>query len=131
MLAAQERTVYVGTYTKGASKGIYSFRFNPSTGTATEPALAAESSNPSFLAVHPNGRFLYAVNENPAGTVSAFSIQGGGRLPLLNSVSSRGDGPCHLALDHTGKWLLAANYNSGSVAVFPVRKDGTLGEASA
>ena len=119
--------MYVGTYTSGASKGIYTFRFNSSTGKASEPGLAAENSNPSFLAVHPNRRFLYAVNENPNGTVSAFSI--GERLALLNSVSSRGAGPCHVAIDRTGKWLFVANYNSGSVAVFPIGSDGRLGES--
>jgi 6-phosphogluconolactonase len=122
LLQAHERTVFVGTYTNGGSKGIYTFRFNPSTGKATEPSLAAESSNPSFLAVHPNGRFLYAANENTNGMVSAFAISG--RLTLLNSVSSRGDAPCHVAVDRTGKWVFAANYNSGSVAVFPVGADG-------
>jgi len=131
VLPAQERNVYVGTYTNAASKGIYTFRFNSSTGKASEPALAAESSNPAFLALHPNNRFLYAVNENPNGTVSAFSIDPvDGRAALLNSVSSRGSGPCHVALDHTGRWLFAANYNSGSVAVFPVGADGKLGQAS-
>src|SRR5450755_4187263 len=90
MLAAQERTVYVGTYTNGASKGIYSFRFDPSTGKSAEPTLAAENSNPAFLAMHPNGRFLYAANENPNGTVSVFSVEADGRLRLLTSVSSRG-----------------------------------------
>ena len=122
--------MYVGTYTNGASKGIYTFRFNSSTGKTTEPALAAESSNPSFLAMHPNGRFLYAANENSNGIVSAFAIDPSGRLTLVNSVSSHGSGPCHVAVDRTGKWLFAANYNSGSVAVFPLGADGKLGEAS-
>ena len=131
LLPAQQRTVYVGTYTNGASKGIYAFRFDPSSGKTTEPSLAAESSNPAFLALHPNGQFLYAANENPNGMVSAFSIdRASGALTLLNSVSSHGSGPCHVAVDHTGKWLFAANYNSGSVAVFPLGADGKLGEAS-
>jgi hypothetical protein len=88
MLPAQDRTVFVGTYTNGASKGIYTFRFNTTTGKTKESSLAAESSNPAFLAVHPNGRFLYAANENPIGMVSAFSIAslgdaGSGRLAFL------------------------------------------------
>jgi 6-phosphogluconolactonase len=128
MLLAQDRIVYVGTYTSGASKGIYAFRFNSSTGKMTEPTLAAENSNPAFLVAHPNGKFLYAANENPNGMVSAFAT--GGKLMLLNSVSSRGAGPCHVAIDRTGKWLFAANYNSGKVAVFPVGADGKLGDAS-
>jgi 6-phosphogluconolactonase len=125
-------TVYVGTYTNAASKGIYTFRLNCSMGTASEPTLAVESSNPAFLATHPNRRFLYAANENPSGSVSAYSIDpANGRAILLNAVSSRGSGPCHVALDGTGRWLFAANYNSGSVAVFPLGVDGKLGEASA
>ena len=130
MLPAQDRTVYVGTYTNGASKGIYSFRFNTSTGKTSEPGLAAETSNPAFLTVHPNGRFLYAANENPNGTISAFAIGPSGGLTLLNTVSSGGSGPCHVALDRTGRWLFAANYNSGSVAVFRVGAGGKLGDAT-
>jgi 6-phosphogluconolactonase len=127
-----EWVAYVGTYTSGASKGIYAYRFDDSTGKLTALGLAAETSNPSFLAVSPNRRFLYAANENSTGSISAFSIDGAkGTLKLLNTVSSRGAGPCHVALDKTGKWLFAANYNTGSVAAFPVLDDGRLSEASA
>jgi 6-phosphogluconolactonase len=125
-------TAYFGTYTKPEkSKGIYAGRYDASSGKITAIALAAQTSNPSFLAVHPNGRFLYAVNEVATGEVSAFAIdRATGMLKLLNSVNSRGNGPCHLALDSTGKWLFAANYNNGSAAVFPVHPDGSLGDAS-
>jgi 6-phosphogluconolactonase len=123
-------TAYIGTYTNGDSKGVYAFRFDDSTGKLATMGLAAETPNPSFLAVSPNGRFLYAVNEENAGSVSAFSIDGE-KLKLLNRVSSRGSGPCHVAIDKTGKWLFVANYNSGSVAAFPVHDDGSLGEAAA
>ena len=133
--------MYVGTYTRAPSKGIYAYRFKTATG-AVEPlgtaGLAAETENPSFLAVHPNQRFLYAVNEisryqgENAGSVSAFAIdRATGTLTLLNRVSSRGGGPCHLSIDATGKWLFVANYGGGSVAAFPVQNDGKLGEASA
>ena len=88
--------------------------------------------------MHPNQRFLYAVNEvsryegRDGGSVSAFSIdRATGTLTLLNRVSSRGGGPCHLELDRSGKWLFVANYGGGSVAAFPVQDDGKLGEASA
>jgi 6-phosphogluconolactonase len=129
--AAQNWTMYVGTYTKGSSKGIYSYKFQPSTGKLTAMALAGESSNPSFLAVHPNHRFLYAVNENNAGMVSAFAIDSAtGKLKPLNQVSSKGADPCHLSIDQTGKWLFVANYTSGSVAAFPINADGSLGEAA-
>jgi 6-phosphogluconolactonase len=133
--------MYVGTYTKAPSKGIYAYRFKESTGEVTPlgtAGLAAETENPSFLAVHPNQRFLYAVNEvsryegKDAGSVSAFSIdRATGALTLLNRVSSRGGSPCHLELDRSGKWLFVANYGGGSIAAFPVQADGKLGEASA
>src|SRR5947209_3512327 len=136
--AKGEWLAYIGTYTRQKSKGIYAYRFAPATGKLTSIGLVGETVNPSFLAIHPNQRFLYAANEvntfegQQAGSISAFAIdRSSGQLKALNQVSSKGTGPCHVALDHTGKWLIAANYNSGSVAVFPVHDDGSLGEASA
>jgi 6-phosphogluconolactonase len=134
-----EYIVYAGTYTRpDKSKGIYAWRFHPANGKVTAIGLVGETASPSFLAVHPNGKFLYAVNEvsnfegKRTGSVSAFAMDTGtGQLKLLNAVSSRGDGPCHLALDPSGKWLFAANYGGGSVAEYPVHDDGTLGDASA
>jgi 6-phosphogluconolactonase len=130
--------VYVGTYTGPASKGIYAYRFDATTGQATSLGLVAETANPSFLAVHPSLRFLYTVNEvsdyqgQKSGGVSAFAIdRKTGKLAFLNQVSSRGAGPCYVTLDKTGKYVLVANYDTGSVAAFPVLKDGRLGEASA
>jgi len=129
--AAADYLVLAGTYSRNASKGIYAFRFQTSNGKLTPLGLAAEAKDPSFLAVDSGLRFLYAVNEG-ANTVSAFALGGtSGKLRFLNSVSSRGGGPCHLALDHTGRWLAVANYGSGSVAVLPVAPDGTLKEAAA
>jgi 6-phosphogluconolactonase len=129
--------VYVGTYTGPASKGVYAFRFDPGSGKATSIGLVAESANPSFLAIDPTGRYLYAANEagdykgEKSGGVSAFAIdRKTGKLTFLNEVSSRGAGPCHVALDKTGKYVLVANYDGGSVAVFPVLPDGHLGGAS-
>jgi len=127
---AADWTAFIGTYTGPESRGIYSFRFDSATGKLTDPSLAVESSNPSFLAIHPNQRSLYAANENQDGAISAFAIDSG-RLRLTNTVPSRGADPCHIALDRTGRWLFAANYGSGSVAAFPIRGDGGLGEASA
>src|ERR1700722_2804217 len=124
-------TMYVGTYTKGTSKGIYAYKVHPTSGKFTSIGLAAESSNPSFLAVHPNQRFLYAVNENAKGMISAFAIDVNGNLKPINQVSSKGADPCHLSIDKTGKWLFVANYTSGSVAAFPIKADGSLGEAAA
>ena len=131
---------YVGTYTEegSKSKGIYAYRFDSGTGQITSLGLAAETTNPSFVAVHPNGRFLYAVNEiqnykGPnSGGVSAFSIdRSTGKLTFLNEVPSRGADPCYITLDKTGKYVLVANYTGGSIAAFPVLEDGRLGEASA
>ena len=129
--------VYIGTYTDHGSKGIYAYRFDAKTGQSTALGLAAESAQPSFLAVDAGGRFLYAVNEiesyegQATGAVSAFAIDAAsGKLSLLNQVSSRDGGPAHIALDRTGKYAIVSNYTRGSVAVFPVLKDGRLGEAS-
>jgi 6-phosphogluconolactonase len=130
---------YVGTYTQEGSKsqGIYAFRFDPTTGQSTALGLAAETTNPSFVALHPNGRFLYAVNElqkynGPnSGGVSAFAVDPGtGKLTFLNEVPSRGADPCYIIVDKSGKWVLVANYTGGSVAVFPIHEDGRIGEAT-
>jgi 6-phosphogluconolactonase len=130
--------VFVGTYTGKGSQGIYSYRFDPATGTATPLGLAAESPNPSFLVADSQGRFLYAVNEvndfngKPTGGVSAYAIdRETGKLTLLNQVSSLGAGPAHISLDRTGRFVLIANYDAGSVAVYPILKDGKLGSNSA
>jgi 6-phosphogluconolactonase len=129
--------VYIGTYTHAASKGIYAYRFSPSNGEIVSLGLAAETAHPSFLIVHPNHRFLYAVNEHesptePGNTISAFAMDTKtGKLTFLNRVSSKGIGPCHIAIDKTGQALVAANFGSGSVAAFPIHRDGKLGEASA
>ena len=112
---AQEVTVFVGTYTNAQSKGIYTLQFDETSGKLSAPTLAAESESPSFLAMHPGGRYLYAANEhsigppNAPGTISAFTVDGA-KLKLINIVSSRGAGPCHVAVDRTGHWLFAANY---------------------
>jgi 6-phosphogluconolactonase len=128
--------VYVGTYTtKQSSKGIYAYWFDAGTGKLKSAGLAAESTDPSFVAVHPTGKYLYAVNEvdefggQKSGAVSAFAIDHrNGALKLLNRVATRGGGPCHVSLDRTGKYVLVANYDGGSVASFPVHEDGSLGE---
>ena len=137
--AADEFLVYFGTYTRGESKseGIYAYRFNASSGKLSALGLAAETPNPSFLAIHPNGRFLYSVSElsgtggEEAGAVSAFRIDKmSGRLTLLNKVPAEGSVPCHLDVDRTGKMLAVANYGNGSVSAFPVQAGGRLGKAS-
>ena len=127
-----EYLVYAGGYTRGASHGIYGYRFDTRTGKMHPLGMEAEVSNPSFLIEHPDHRFLYAVSEDAAGMVSAYLIDPkSGKLRLVNRVPSKGSGPCQLALDREGRWLAVANYNSGNVAVLPLRKDGGLGEAAA
>jgi len=139
---AQQHTgkyfLYVGTYTKGESKGIYGFRYDSRSGRLSPLGLVAETANPSFLAVDPTHKFLYAVNElqdykgAKSGAITAYAIdRKTGKLSRLNEVASRGEDPCYISLDKTGKFVLVANYTSGNIAVFPVQKDGSLGEASA
>ena len=130
-------TVYVGTYSDGTSKGIYRFSLDLETGKATAPVLAGEAKNPSFLALHPNGRYLYAVSEidsfggAPTGSVIAFAIDSKtGDLTKLDEVASEGTGPCHLIVDKGGRNVLVANYGGGTVAVLPIGPDGRLGKAS-
>jgi 6-phosphogluconolactonase len=125
---------YVGTYTaKTNSKGIYEFDFDPATGKMSAVHLAGESADPSWAVVHPNGKFLYSVNETgKASTVSAFAIEPeSGKLTLLDQLPALGEDPCYLSFDKTGKFLFVANYTSGNVAVFPILADGTLGEHTA
>jgi 6-phosphogluconolactonase len=125
--------IYVGTYTGGGSRGIYRFELDPTSGAWTDPVLAGESENPSFLAVHPSGRVLYAVNElgasggSSTGAVSAFAIDGvTGLLTPLGKQTSGGADPCHLVVDTRGMNVLVANYSGGSVAVLPIAADGRL-----
>lgn len=128
--------VYVGTYTSGSSsKGIYLMEFNTRTGALTNKGLVAETKDPSFLAIHPNRKFLYAVGEvseyqgKPSGAVTAFAIDPQtGRLTPLNTQPSGGTGPCHIVVDREGRCALVANYGGGSVASLPIRPDGRLAE---
>lgn len=136
-LAQDKLSVYVGTYTgknPADSKGIYRFDFDAKDGKAGEPVLAVETANPTFLAVHPTGKFLYAAGEfgsfegKKTGAVSAFAIQADGSLKLLNAKPSGGTGPCHLNVDPSGKAVIVANYGGGSCSSIPVQADGSLGE---
>lgn len=130
--------LYVGTYSTRGSKGIYVYQLDRSTGALTPAGVASGSvQNPSFLALHPSGRFLYAVGEcaiggsDPGGPVAAYAIDPASRIPtFLNQQSSRGGGPCSIFLDHNGRNALVANYGGGSVAVLPIAPDGRLLPAS-
>src|ERR1700733_4380314 len=150
---ANEYFLYSGTYTgfkyishgnpagESHSQGIYVSRFRPATGDLTEAKLAAKISNPSFLAISPDHRFLYAASEDPTSVgpardhesyIAAYAIDPtSGELHLLNTVPSGGTSTCYLSVDKTGKYVLTANYGSGSISVLRVREDGGLGEETA
>jgi len=126
----QKFLVFVGTYTdKTESKGVYAYEFDAETGKLISKGLAAETSNPSWVVIHPNGKFLYTANESgKQSTVSAFSVDGkSAKLTLLGQLPAQGEDPCHLSFDKTGKYLFVANYTSGNVVVFPILADGKLG----
>src|SRR5438445_7700667 len=132
--ASSQYLAYVGTYTtKTNSKGMYVFRFDATTGKLSAIGIAAETRDPSWVAVHPNGKFLYAANEaGKSSTVSAFAIDAkSGKLTLLNQLPALGEDPCYLSFDKTGKYVFVANYSSGNVVVFPILADGRLGEHTA
>lgn len=131
--SSTRQRVYVGTYTGGGSQGIYQTVLDLKTGELTPVELAAEVTSPSFLAVHPSQKLLYAVMEisdfegKKAGGVGAFAIDPAtGKLKLLNQQGSGGPGPCHIVVDKTGKFALVANYGGGSAGTLPIKADGKL-----
>ena len=146
---SKHRLVFVGTYTEpirfgtgkilqGKGKGIYVYRLDASSG-GMELCSVAETGrpNPSYLALDPSRRFLYAVNElkefegAPGGAVSAFSVDpDSGKLSFLNRKPTHGTDPCHLTIHQTGRYVLIANFMSGSVCVLPIRENGSLGDAT-
>jgi len=150
---ANEYFLYSGTYTgfkyishgnpagESHSQGIYVSRFRPATGDLSEAKLAANIRNPSFLAISPDHRFLYAASEDPLSLgpardhesyISAYAIDPKtGELHSLNTVPSGGTSTCYLSVDRTGKYVLTASFGSGSISVLRVREDGGLGEQTA
>ena len=120
--------LYVGTYTRKTSEGIYVYRFNTQTGDFSPVSIAKGISNPSFLAISPDQRFLYATGGTGGDSTRAFAIDGQShQLTLLNAQSSGGKGATHLAVDKTGKWLIVGCYTSGNLSVLPIKADGSLG----
>ncbi|RAJ93074.1 6-phosphogluconolactonase [Larkinella arboricola] len=129
--------LYVGTYSVRGSKGIYVFTFHPESGTAQLEQTVSNVRSPSFLSIHPSGRYLYAVNEEDdqgeahSGSVNAYAIDpSSGQLTFINQQLSHGQAPCHISIDRSGKLAFVSNYGSGSLAVFPILENGGLGEAS-
>jgi 6-phosphogluconolactonase len=141
-LPAAQLSGWIGTYTVNQGKnsgsgGIYAFQWDSATGSLQGVHAVAPMANPSFLTLHPNGRYLYAVSEGggsaTADRLNAFAIDGAaasGGLKPLGSVSSMGKGPCYVSVDPSGRWLFTANYQSGTIAVFAIGPDGRLAEAA-
>ena len=130
--AAAETLIYLGTYTGGESKGIYRSALDEGSGELSDPVLAAELENPSFLVVSPDQKYLFAVSENgkfkgdEGGGVSSFAIGEDGGLTLINQVNSGGGAPCHISIDPEGKCLLVANYMGGSTSSYQITVDGKI-----
>ncbi|MFD1142364.1 lactonase family protein [Larkinella insperata] len=125
--------IYVGTYSTRGSEGIYVLEFDRSAGSLKQLQTVSNAKSPSFLAVHPSGKYLYSVNEAAAnsGGVSSYSIEPKtGKLTMMNQQSSHGRGPCHIAVDQTGKLAFVSNYGGGTFTVLPIKNDGTLGAAT-
>jgi 6-phosphogluconolactonase len=118
--------VYIGS----SDKGIYVADFDTKSGKLGAPALVSDTAAPSYLTIHPDGKYLYAVNEVDKGTVTGFSIGSGGKLTAINTVSVKSAGPCFIAIDKTGHSAITANYAGGSITVLPIESGGKLGEAS-
>jgi len=130
----KEHYLVVGTYTGGKSEGIYIFKFDSEDGSSKEISHV-KTSNPSFLVVSNDERFVYSVTEDAkdgnGGEIAAFSFdKEKGALTFINKQRTGGDHPCYVDIDKTGKWVFAGNYSSGTLSVLPVNKDGSLGEAA-
>lgn len=134
---AEKQVMLVGTYTTRGSEGIYTVTIDPETGGLGAPHLVAKTENPSFLAVDPGKKHLYAVNEagrfdgRPGGGVTVFTLdRATGALAELNREPTGGSAPCHLAVSADGTHLVVANYGDGTVTLFPLRPDGSLAPSS-
>ena len=134
----ESELLFVGTYTDGGkSQGIYLYQMDIATGALTFTGISAKTQNPSYLVIHPNRKWLFAVNELGSndgkyiGTVSAFRIDlEKKQLEYINTVPSNGNYPCHISVDQAGRYVMVANYGNGSVSVYPINKDGSLAYAS-
>ncbi|MCD5398715.1 MAG: lactonase family protein [Dehalococcoidia bacterium] len=137
MTQSQHTFLFVGTYTRTTSEGIYVYRMDNSTGVLERVAVTGGIKNPTFLALSPDNSHLYAVAEinehcgRPTGAVYSYSVSpDSGDLAYVNQQSTGGPGPCHLTVDATGAHVIVANYQGGSICVLPIQTDGSLGEMS-
>ena len=139
-----KNVVYIGTYTRalshtpGSAEGIYRCRFDPESGAVAVEGVVPGAINPSYLALDPQRKYLYAVEEiddyegQASGAISAFAVDANsGDLTWLNRQATHGTAPCHVSVEPTGRWVLVANYGSGSIAAYPIEGGGRLGAASA
>ena len=113
-IKADNYLLYIGTYTPKGT-GIYIYSMNPESGKLKYLGVSPSSLNPSYLVIHPNKEYLYSANETDSGYISSFSLKDSSTLEFINSVPSNGASPCYVSIDNSGKYLLASNYNSGSV----------------
>lgn len=127
--------VCIGSYTSatgGRGAGVTVCAQDPATGVLTPLGEPTETPSPSFLAAHPDGRTLYAVNElEPHGTLSSFAISPDGALTPSATVASGGSAPCHVAVDPTGRFVLTANYGDGRVSIHPLDENGVAAAPTA
>ena len=135
-IRAEDSMIYISAFTTGEQGAIHAFRFDGAAGTLSLVHRTTDVENPFFIAISPDGRFLYSIDAEQFGGkndefVAAYAIEGpDGKLRRINRQSSRGSASCYLDVDATGKTVLVANYSTGSVAALPVEKDGRLGEAA-
>jgi 6-phosphogluconolactonase len=129
---ATDLFVYCGTQRSGPNLGFSLAHFDTDSGVLTKPTFLTESPAPAYFVIHPDGRHLYTCNATSPGGVSAYEIEPHtGQLTFLNRVPAGGAGTCYVSLDKTGRFVLAANYASGNIAVFAIKADGSLGERTA
>ncbi len=119
-------SLFVGTYTKKGSEGIYYYKFNPKTGESRQVAIGTDIENPSFLALSADGKYLYSVSEADGIGVVAFAVTDSS---LIKINQAKGAGGCYIAIDKTGKWAITGNYGDGSLSVYPILADGSIGES--
>ena len=134
-MITSQHVLYVGSYAAADQPGIHACTFDHATGDLTLQASFVGVANPSFVVVHPNGHWLYAVSETNqqqegmSGAVWAFRCRHEPwSIEPINHQMSGGDSPCHLEIDANGRWLLVSNYGSGTVGVLPILADGALGK---
>jgi 6-phosphogluconolactonase len=133
----QKEYIYVGTYSIRDSKGIYVFELNRASGSLKLIQTISGPESPTYIEVHPSGKFLYSVNRGAVnkgdnyGSASAYAInRGTGKLTLINHVSAFGKDPCHISIDRKGEWAFISNYGEGNLVVLPILQDGSLGAPS-